>query len=157
MNNNNAQWMITLPEGTTPQMCVGCLPSRPERACGLPYCALTLTLRNSMQVIHPVPNGGKVEGKTQTDRLKKVLGDFKPHSTFELVRKVYGINTATVARLASRVDDLRHAGWHIVAQRSKKRPNKWWYMVTSHPGLGWYEPNADEKMTAADAATGEWE
>ena len=112
-------------------------------------------------MVYPVPNGGKVEGKTQTDRLKKVLGDFKPHSTFELVRKVYGINTATVARLASRVDDLRHAGWHIVAQRSKKRPNKWWYMarpdtdalVEGFKAMLEY----DEMISAADHATGEWE
>ena len=70
-----------------------------------------------------------VPGETQKARLALVLSDLRPHSTFELVRKVYGINTATVARLASRVDELRRDGWNIISRKSRKNPSKWWYMA----------------------------
>ena len=79
---------------------------------------------------HQIPvGGGKVPGDTQKARLALVLSDLRPHSTFELVRKVYGINTATVARLASRVDELRRDGWNIISRKSRKNPSKWWYMA----------------------------
>ena len=68
-------------------------------------------------------------------------------------------------RAASRVDDLRHAGWHIVAQRSKKRLNKWWYMATFNStvagnfgdGVGWSEWAVSELIAKEDLARGEWE
>ena len=79
---------------------------------------------------YQIPVGeGKVPGETQKARLALVLSDLRPHSTFELVRKVYGINTATVARLASRVDELRRDGWNIISRKSRKNPSKWWYMA----------------------------
>ena len=105
-------------------------------------------------------NGGKVAGDTQKARLATVLSDYRPHSTFELVRKVYGINVATVARLASRVDDLRREGWTIKAMKSKKQLNKWWYCAMSTPaGVSSLDMSniVDADMAAADAAAGEYE
>ena len=103
---------------------------------------------------------GKVEGKTQKDRLARVLSDYRPHSTFELVRKVYGVNVATVARLASRVDDLRREGWTIKAMKSKKQLNKWWYCAMSNTAgvSSLVMANiVDHDIIVADAAAGEYE
>ena len=105
-------------------------------------------------------NGGKVAGDTQKARLATVLSDHRPHSTFELVRKVYGVNVATVARLASRVDDLRREGWSIRAMKSKKQLNKWWYCAMSNTAgvSSLVMANiVDHDIIVADAAAGEYE
>ena len=157
-------WYIQMAEGWKPGMCticradIGVFCTEKNKDNGT--CPLSCATMN----LYPI-NTGKVEGKTQKDRLANVLKDFKPHSTFELVRKVYGVNVATVARLASRVDDLRREGWVILAMKSKKQTNKWWYMATftNHVqgnfgcGVGWNEYAANELMLAADAAAGEYE
>ena len=152
-------WHITMAEGWHPGECRLCRSMitavckeahKPVRVCPL-ACAT--------KNLFPF-NEGKVAGDTQKERLANVLKDYKPHSTFELVRKVYGINVATVARLASRVDDLRREGWTIKAMKSKKQLNKWWYCAMSTPaGVSSLDMSniVDADMAAADAAAGEYE
>jgi len=51
---------------------------------------------------------------TQTQRLLIALQDGGVHTVPYLIRKVYKLNTATSARLASRVYDLRKQGHEIL-------------------------------------------
>ena len=67
--------------------------------------------------------GGKeVEsGKTsQKERLLALLGDGEWHTTPEIQEQVYGANHLGVARIASRVSDLRKEGYDIESKKYDK-------------------------------------
>lgn len=56
---------------------------------------------------------GGFEGKTQKDRLLNLLSDGNYHDTPEIQAVVYGANHLGVARIASRINDLRNDGYLI--------------------------------------------
>ena len=56
-------------------------------------------------------------GATQVERLLKLLSDGLWHDTPEILASVYGAAHLGIARIASRVSDLRTAGHHIDSRR----------------------------------------
>lgn len=70
---------------------------------------------------------------SQADKLLELLSDGKPHSTVEIMRVVYGGDHLGVARIASRVSELRERGWIIESKPGKINKTVWWYRLTSEP------------------------
>lgn len=67
---------------------------------------------------------------SQTDKLYELLKDGKPHSTIEIRRVVYGDEHLSMARIASRANDLRKRGYVIESRPGKINKTIWWYKLT---------------------------
>lgn len=67
---------------------------------------------------------------TQVDRLYELLKDYRPHSTDEILRVVYGGSHLGVARISGRVfDTKRKYGVKIDCFRDKERDAIYWYQM----------------------------
>ncbi len=88
---------------------------------------------------------------TQTQKLKELLDDNMPHSTYEICASVYGNAHYGIARVGARIWDLRQKylyeviGWH-----DTENPSLYWY---AHLPNSWkiiYE-DALKRMDKRDA------
>ena len=66
---------------------------------------------------------------SQAERLRRLLSDGQPHSTPEIMSRVYGGDHLGTARIASRVNDLRNKGLEITSWPDKEKPTVWWYKM----------------------------
>lgn len=67
---------------------------------------------------------------SQSERLRRLLSDGKPHSTPEIQQVVYGANHLGTARIASRVTDLRDQGFSITSWKDRENPTIWFYQMS---------------------------
>ncbi len=68
---------------------------------------------------------------SQADRLLKLLSDGQPHSTIEILARVYGTGHSGVARIGARIADLKARGYDIPdAVRDKENPTVFWYRMS---------------------------
>lgn len=72
---------------------------------------------------------------TQAVRLLEILLDGRVHTVPELLRRVYGLNKPSSARLAARVYDLRRLGYNILSDKVKG--TKWKYWMVLETSLVW--------------------
>lgn len=72
---------------------------------------------------------------SQVDKLLELLSDGQPHPTTEILRVVYNLSGEEkgIARIASRVTDLRDRGYVIESRRGLKNKTVWWYKLMSVP------------------------
>jgi len=71
---------------------------------------------------------------SQLDRLRFLLSDCKPHSTFEIVEKVYDADMATIARVGARIYDLKRVyGFKIEGWHDRINRKLWWYQLIKPP------------------------
>lgn len=61
--------------------------------------------------------------ESQTSKLKTILEDGAVHTVPELIKKVYGINKPSSARLAARIYDLRKRGYKILSDEVEGKEN----------------------------------
>lgn len=67
---------------------------------------------------------------SQKIRLYQLLSDGKPHRTDEILEKVYGASHLGVARIASRIHDLRkQENLDIISYREPQKPSLWVYQL----------------------------
>lgn len=67
---------------------------------------------------------------SQIDRLYSLMSDGEPHSTFEIVEKVYDMDTTTIARVGARIFDVkRRFGAYIESYPDKSNKKMWWYRM----------------------------
>jgi hypothetical protein len=67
--------------------------------------------------------------QSQTTRLLELLSDGKDHSTIDIMEKVYGAGHLGLARVGSRICDLRQSGHEIVGWKDKTNPSIYWYRM----------------------------
>ena len=66
----------------------------------------------------------------QTEKLYELLKDNKPHRTNEILEFVYGHNHLGIARIASRIHDLKKfAGVEIKGWKDKDNRALYWYQI----------------------------
>ncbi len=68
---------------------------------------------------------------SQTKKLYELLKDGLPHRTDEILEKVYGNNHLGLARVGSRIFDLRSAGHDIIGKKDENTPSLYWYQLES--------------------------
>ena len=93
---------------------------------------------------------------SKKDKLFKVLSDNKPHTTYELIKKVWNIRIPCVAGLHQRISDLRKEGWTIVGQKSKKNHMKYWYCMRPN-GAILFENEVYKSIARCDKRRGLYE
>lgn len=76
--------------------------------------------------------------KSQVERLWTLLSDGKPHRTDQILRKVYGSDQLSIARIAARIWDIKkkYPDLHIKGWHDKKIASLYWYQVifpVKHP------------------------
>lgn len=70
---------------------------------------------------------------SQTERLRRLLSDGEEHSTVEIQERVYGGSHLGIARIASRIFDLRSKGCEITTRKDKSNPAISYYKMTIKP------------------------
>lgn len=66
---------------------------------------------------------------SQLQKLKNLLEDCRPHSTYEICDVVYGDAHLGVARIGARVWDLNHKqNFRIVGWKDTENPALYWYV-----------------------------
>jgi hypothetical protein len=66
---------------------------------------------------------------SQITKLKQLLSDNRPHSTYEICEVVYGDSHLGVARIGARVWDLNHKhAFRIVGWKDTENPALYWYV-----------------------------
>ena len=74
----------------------------------------------------------KIMKKTQCEKLLMLLSDNKPHSTVEIMRRVYGGMHLGLARPAARVYDLKKKyNVEITCKRHPKIKSIYYYTMTT--------------------------
>ena len=71
---------------------------------------------------------------SQTTKLFDLLSDGEPHSTIEIMKKVYGGSHLGIARIGARIHDLRSAGHEITGLRDDHRQSIYWYKMQIQEG-----------------------
>lgn len=67
---------------------------------------------------------------SQTDKLEKLLLDYRPHRTDEIMITVYGGKHLGIARIGARINDLKKRGHNIPnAIRDKYHKTLFWYRI----------------------------
>jgi hypothetical protein len=67
---------------------------------------------------------------SQTERLFKLLSDFRVHDTPEILEKVYGSSHLGIARVSARIWDVqRKYGVRIESKKSEKKSSIWEYQM----------------------------
>lgn len=66
---------------------------------------------------------------SQSSRLFLLLSDGEPHSTIEIMEKVYGGSHFGLARVGARIYDLRSEGYEINGWKDKDNPAIYWYQM----------------------------
>ena len=86
---------------------------------------------------------------SQSNRLEAMLLDGYPHRTDEIMRVVYGADHLGIARIASRITDLKDRGHVIVGWKDEERPSLYWYQITKAAPEKSLVKNVDiEKLSA---------
>ena len=67
---------------------------------------------------------------SQAERIRQVLSDGQAHSTVEILQRVYGPSHSGIARIASRITDLRAEGFTITSWKDKQNPTIWFYQMS---------------------------
>jgi hypothetical protein len=67
--------------------------------------------------------------KSQAQRLHELLRDFRPHSTIEIMEKVYGGSHLGLARVGARIFDLKSRGAKIKGWRDPENPAIYIYQL----------------------------
>ena len=71
---------------------------------------------------------------SQKNQLLNLLRDGFPHSTIEIMEKVYGNQHLGLARVGARIydlkKDLKNTGYSIKGSRDHKNPSIYWYQLT---------------------------
>ena len=70
---------------------------------------------------------------SQTIEILELLLDGNPHRVDEILRKVYGIEKPSIARVASRVHDIRKHGFEVKSWRDPENKKLWWYQLSPAP------------------------
>jgi hypothetical protein len=63
----------------------------------------------------PAPTGG--QKTSQKQRLLNLLSDYKPHTTLEIMEKVYGVDKKGYCNIHGRISELREDGYNIINER----------------------------------------
>ena len=63
---------------------------------------------------------------SQLERLHELMSDGRPHSTYEIVEKVYDMDTTTIARVGARIYDMKRRFNAIVDSWQDKENRKMW-------------------------------
>lgn len=71
--------------------------------------------------------------KTQAERIKEVLADGEPHSTVEILQRVYGPSHSGIARIGARIHDLKGKGLSIDGWKDPENPTIYWYKMAAMP------------------------
>lgn len=69
---------------------------------------------------------------SQTQKLKELLEDGKPHSTIEIMEKVYGGGHLGLARVGARIHDLRKTGMNIRGWSDTNNKTLYWYQSVNN-------------------------
>jgi hypothetical protein len=70
---------------------------------------------------------------SQAEKLRRLLSDGEPHSTVEIMEKVYGGSHLGLARVGARIYDLKRGGHEITGWKDEKQPQIYWYQMTVKP------------------------
>jgi hypothetical protein len=70
---------------------------------------------------------------SQAERLRILLSDGKPHSTPEILDRVYGVGHSGIARIGARIADLKEKGCVIGGWRDEDNPTVYWYQMKARP------------------------
>lgn len=74
--------------------------------------------------------------ESQTDKLYNILSDYQPHSTSEIIEKVYPAEgrLKTPARISARIYDVKYKyGVNIESWQDKNIEGLWWYQIKTSP------------------------
>lgn len=71
---------------------------------------------------------------SQREKLKEFLADGKPHTSIQILAAVYGGEHKGIARIASRINELRDEGCIIESGRGKLNKSIWYYQWKNAPG-----------------------
>lgn len=66
---------------------------------------------------------------SQADVMLRLLSDYQPHSTREIVERVYGLNAPSIARVGARIYDLKQQGHVIESWTDKENRTIQWYRL----------------------------
>jgi hypothetical protein len=72
---------------------------------------------------------------SQASRLLALLKDGQPHSTVEIMERVYGGSHLGLARVGARIYDLKNKGHEIRGWKDEKNPAVYWYQMKVKPKL----------------------
>lgn len=70
---------------------------------------------------------------SQSERIRRLLADGEPHSTIEMMEKVYGGSHLGIARVGARIYDLKGKGCAIIGWKDEKNPTVYWYQMHVRP------------------------
>jgi hypothetical protein len=70
---------------------------------------------------------------SQATKLLKLLSDGQPHSTIDIMEKVYGYAHLGLVRVGARIYDLRQLGHEIDGWKDEKNPAIFWYQMKVKP------------------------
>lgn len=70
---------------------------------------------------------------SQAEKLRRLLSDGQAHSTVDIMEKVYGGSHLGIARVASRIHDLRSKGHEIEGWKDTNNPAIYWYQMKVKP------------------------
>lgn len=90
----------------------------------------------------------KPKKPSQVDKLHRLLADFQPHRTDEIVDKVYG-SGLSLSRVGARIFDLKKRlpqGWTIKGWHDKDQATLYWYRLVA-PVQGQLPLNFDSPQT----------
>ena len=75
---------------------------------------------------------------SQAEKLRRLLSDGQPHSTIEILERVYGGSHLGIARVGARIHDLKAKGHEITGWKDEKNPAVYFYRMKVKP-KGHYE------------------
>lgn len=67
--------------------------------------------------------------QSQSSKLLDMLSDFQPHSTVEIMEKVYGNDHLGLSRVGARIFDIRKKGHDIEGWKDPNNPTIYWYKL----------------------------
>lgn len=84
---------------------------------------------------------------SQTESLLNLLSDGRPHSTIEILERVYGGSHLGLARIGARIYDLRREGYEITGEKDKIVKSIYWYQLKGEKSVS----TLQECETVADS------
>ena len=84
---------------------------------------------------------------SQATKLLALLRDGRPHSTVEIMERVYGGSHLGLARIGARIYDLKQRGHVIEGKRDEKNPAIYWYQLTNPKPVVKYVPVVVDGVT----------
>jgi len=70
---------------------------------------------------------------SQAEKLRRLLSDGEPHSTLDIMEKVYGGSHLGIARVGARIHDLKDRGHTIVGWKDEKNKAIYHYQMSMKP------------------------